>query len=81
MDNLVHPHTWRYLSAVMIDMHAVYLPPVQQWRVHACCGVDVRDYFFGFSLTSELGAIVTGLGIMIVFRILHVPLLAGLPSG
>lgn len=40
-----------------------------------------RDYFFGFSLTSELGAVVTGLAIMIVFRILHVPLLAGLPSG
>jgi hypothetical protein len=40
-----------------------------------------RDYFFGFSLQSELGAVLTGLGIMIVFRILRVPLLDGLPSG
>lgn len=40
-----------------------------------------RDYFFGFSIWSELGAIVTGLAIMIIFRICKLPLLDGLPSG
>ncbi|KAK9812236.1 hypothetical protein WJX73_006111 [Symbiochloris irregularis] len=39
------------------------------------------DYFFGFAIWSELGAIATGLGIMVFFRLMHLPLLDGLPSG
>ncbi|KAK9904217.1 hypothetical protein WJX75_007060 [Coccomyxa subellipsoidea] len=39
------------------------------------------DYFFGFTIWSELGAILTGLGIMIAFRLFKMPLLDGLPSG
>ena len=51
-------------------------------QMHAKCVLALcRDYFFGFSLQSELGAVATGLGIMVVFRLLRVPLLAGLPSG
>ena len=66
------------VHACMMDLSAV--------ASHACMrlcspAARARDYFFGFSLQSELGAVVTGLGIMIIFRILRVPLLDGLPSG
>ncbi|BDA45847.1 hypothetical protein COCOBI_07-6340 [Coccomyxa sp. Obi] len=39
------------------------------------------DFFFGFTIWSELGAILTGLAIMIAFRLFKMPLLDGLPSG
>ncbi len=40
-----------------------------------------RDFLFGFTIWSELGAILTGLAIMIAFRLFKMPLLDGLPSG
>lgn len=39
------------------------------------------DFLFGFTIWSELGAILTGLAIMLAFRLFKMPLLDGLPSG
>ena len=49
--------------------------------MHLTDHVAYRDYWFGFGLISECASVLVGLGIMVTFRLLNVPLLDGLPSG
>ena len=40
-----------------------------------------RDQAFGYGVWSEVGSLVVGLAIMIIFRLLKIPLAEGFPSG